>query len=651
MPDNVMTAQKANTLGELVLHSHESGGSDLTIALPPESLHSPQERSDEIQIDGDSVVFASIEGRNRFLASYLFDKHKEQFQLDPRQWLQTADDVWGHEIGSSDRVAGRLLALVHNSEDIFLVAASAIVDGSIEVFTVLHVVEAALPYLHKIEPASIIQLCDVQHEKTKNDLMAGVFLSQLQKKLAGMPDTCRLLHSLLLGRITPSTVALHPTALLALASFSDEEAVKLAFDDSATEITTLKRAALWTLGRLLVSDLIKKSKIASTVNVITTYMSHSDDLVRKTAIQAAADAISTTRKFDTVLLKMAEAADQEVLAALSHHLFMNTSKLAGDNRFNKFVCHLCKLTPAFKGAVDNFDFILDHLLADKMQQQFVILCLSEWVARNGHEIPRDTSFPELFDSTVFELVKRPELLSQLITEWLSSDDRKHASAVAGLLSKLWVHGYKNPEFDATLLSTFSNSDFLFLVRRLLGFVSSEDHLLSLTISLLKSTNLQDWMLGFVHTVLAEEVGMDYPDSTMKRLEQEKSQAFDPRIVELCSRVIQQIASHMEAIEALPIIEELKPPPDVQRLFASVHAKQMNIVTKEARKKSIFSQICTEIPMKGGNGWFSFREGGYTEASNLIPHSHSIALPRRHVLDAVGYEIRHMGFRLARREEV
>jgi hypothetical protein len=107
---------------------------------------------------------------------------------------------------------------------------------------------------------------------------------------------------------------------------------------------------------------------------------------------------------------------------------------------------------------------------------------------------------------------------------------------------------------------------------------------------------------------------------------------------------------MDAIEALPRIEELKPPPDVQRLFASAHAKQMNVVTKEARKKSIFAQICTEIPMKGGNGWFSFRDGGYTESSNLIPHSHSIALPRRHVLDAVGYEIRHMGFRLAKRGE-
>jgi len=650
MPEDMLTAQTVNTLGELVLHSHESGCSDLAIALPPESPHSPQERTDEIQIDGDTVVFASIEGRNRFLASYLFGKHKEQFQLDPRQWLQKANDVWRHEIGASDRVAGRLLALVHNTEDILLVAASAIIDGSMEVFTVLHVVEAALHYLHKIEPASIIQLCGVQHEKTKNGLMAGAFLTQLQKKLSDMPESCRLLHSLLQEKISQSTVALHPATLLALASHAAEEAARLAFEDAKSENVILRRAAIWTLGRLLVCNLIKKTKFASAIEVITLNISHADEQVRRTAIYAAAESISITRKFDSVLFKMAKAGDQEVLAALSHHLFMNTKDLADKDIFKKYIRQLCKLTPTFKGAVDNFDFILRQLLASEGHQQFVLSCLTEWVAINGLDSPRNNSFSDLFDSTVFELAKRHELLSQIITEWLISDDRKHASAAAGLLSKLWVHEFRNPEFDGELLGALNKADFLFLIRRLLGFVNSEGHLLSLTISLLKSTNLHDWVLGFVHTLLAEEVGMDYPDSTIKRIEREKPLTSDSKIIALYSSVIQQITSHMNAIEALPRIEELKPPPDVQRLFASAHAKQMNVVAKEARKMSIVSQIFTEIPMKGGKGWFSFRDGGYTESSNLIPHSHSIALPRRHVLDAVGYEIRHLGFRLAKRGE-
>ncbi|WP_224960758.1 HEAT repeat domain-containing protein [Geomonas subterranea] len=653
MSDDLKTEEIVKTIGELVLKSHENVNSTLVITLPPGCPQLPQVRKYEFQIDGDTVVFASIEERNRFLASYLFDKHKDQYQLDTRQWLEKANDLWRHEICSSDKVAGRLLALVHDSEDIFLLAASAIADERLEVFTVLHLIEAALPYLHQIEPAPIIQLCGVQHEKTKKDLMAGAFLAQLQIKLCDMPESCRVLHSILQDKISDSTVALHQTTLLALASHAGEEAVRLALDDVNSENLILKRAAIWTLGRLLVCNKINKTKFAYAVEVLTLNISHPDEQVRRTAIYAAAESISITRKFDSVLLKMSKAGDQEVLAALSHHLFVNTKDLSDKEIFQKYIRQLCKLTPIFKGAVDNFDFILRELLAshrNQRNQQFVLSCLTEWIARNGQVTPRDTKFPDLFDSTVFEMVKAPELLSQIITEWLLSDDRKHASAAAGLLSKLWVHGYKSPEFDAKLLSTLKKSDFLFLVRRLLGFVNSEDHLLSLTISFLKSSNLQDWVLGFVHTILAEEVGIDYPESTIKRLEQEKSQTSDPRIVVLYSRVIQQIVSYMEAIEALPRIEELKPPPNVQRLFASAHAKQMNVVAKEARKNSIFAQICTEVPMKSGKGWFSFRDGGYTESSNLIPHSHSIALPLRHVLDAFGYEIRQMGFRLAKRGE-
>lgn len=316
-------------------------------------------------------------------------------------------------------------------------------------------------------------------------------------------------------------MALHPTALLALASSLGDEATVLALEDTESQNAILRRAALWTLGRLLVSNRIKKTKISTIIKVITDNIYDSDEQVRRTAIYASAESISITRKFDFVLFKMAETGDQEVLAALSHQLFLNANCLAGKDVFKKYVRQLCKLLPASKGAVDNFDYILKQLLEDEVQQQFVLTCLTEWVSINGIDNPRNNSFAELFNSTVFELVKRRELLSQIITEWLSSDNRKHASAAAGLLSYLWVHGVKDPDFSATLLNNFNKSDFLFLLRRMLGFVHSEDHLLSLTISLLKTADPQQWVFGFVHAALVEEVGMDYPGSTIKRLEQEK----------------------------------------------------------------------------------------------------------------------------------
>jgi len=202
-----------------------------------------------------------------------------------------------------------------------------------------------------------------------------------------------------------------------------------------------------------------------------------------------------------------------------------------------------------------------------------------------------------------------------------------------------------------LLDTFNETDLLYLVRRMLGFVYSEDHLLSLTISLLKTKDPQQRVFGIVYSVLAEEVGMDYPDLTIKTLDEARNTTTDTEWIALYSSAIEIINGRMEAIEVMQRIEELKLPPNIQRQFAKAHAKQMNNLVKEARKESIFGQIATEIPIKAGSGWFSFRDGGYTDTSHLHSHSHSLPLPRRHLLDSVGYELSRRNMRLAKRGKV
>jgi len=326
-------------------------------------------------------------------------------------WLHVAHDVWQHEIGNDDSVAGRLLALVHEAEDIFLIAARTIESETIEVFDVLHVVEAALPFLRKIEPESICALCTAQHERTKNDLASGVFFSQLEMRLTRLPDTCRLIHTHLRSDISQDTVALHPTSILALAYSSGGEAVTLAYEDAESQNVTLRRAALWTLGRLLTTARVTKATIPAVSTIIIANMSDPDEQVRRTAIHAAAQAITVTRRFDLSLLDMGKIGDQEVLAALSQVLLFNANNMKGKAGFKKWVRLLCNLKPSSKGAIDYFDNILRKLISDDMQQQFVISCLTEWTKNNVNYTHRDNYFAELFDSTVLELSKRKELLS------------------------------------------------------------------------------------------------------------------------------------------------------------------------------------------------------------------------------------------------
>src|SRR6185369_7464057 len=113
-------------IGELLLEHHKCGIVDLTIALPTKKSNLSKKKTADFKINGNTLCFSSLEARNRFLANYLFDKNREEFQTNSYMWLQTAHEVWCHEIGNSDSISGRLLALLHKNDDIFLIAASAI---------------------------------------------------------------------------------------------------------------------------------------------------------------------------------------------------------------------------------------------------------------------------------------------------------------------------------------------------------------------------------------------------------------------------------------------------------------------------------------------------------------------------------------------
>jgi hypothetical protein len=186
---------------------------------------------------------------------------------------------------------------------------------------------------------------------------------------------------------------------------------------------------------------------------------------------------------------------------------------------------------------------------------------------------------------------------------------------------------------------------------MLGFVSaSEEHLLSLTMSLLKTNDAPQRTFGIVHSLLTDELGEDYPSSTVEMLEIAKSETTDSGLLALYSSAIKIINDRINELESLPRLAELKPPPKLQRQFSKAHAKQMEAASENAKKNSIMRQLATEIPIKAGVGSFSFHDGNFTEPTHFHSISTSFSLPRRYSTDAIGSELRGMMFRLAKRDK-
>ena len=637
-------------VGELALDSHMRRSPDLTFNLPENFSQLVKEETTDYLVDGKTVRFSSIEARNRCVAAYVFEKNRMAFANDAQQWLTTGNELWRQEIGDSDSACGRLLAFVDGINDLFSTAAIAIEDKKIQLFEILRVVESAVPYLKRISVDGLIKLCTAHFERSKNHVAIGTIFNSVEKILTNRPDVCREIHARIKFDTTEVTSPLHLVSLLPLAQSDPAAVVQLSLEDAESSNDNLKSAALWTLGRLITAQVIPAEASAKTSRTVVLNMSATNERVRQTAITVAAHALPVSDDFLDPLVLLAKSDDQYALVAIANTLMMNLKELKNRKHFNEWIRLLCKLTPESKGGIDNFDSVLYRLIQDESKQQLVLSCLTDWVDAHADELQKDSLVGELFNSTASELANRPELFSEIITVWLLADSRRQASAAAGLLSYMWVHGFKKVEFSSKHLDGLEQRDLLFLARRMLGYVSSEDHLISLIMSLLKIDDPQHRTFGLVHSLFVQELGQDYPETALEALEAAKSSATEAEWITYYTTIIDEIRSWINTLKSLPKLTEISPSPALQRQFAKARAKQMNAISEEAEQKSIWSMIATKIPIKAGLGSFSFRNGRYTEPSYMQPYSTEIALPRRHAIDTVGYELSRFLFRLAKRDE-
>lgn len=152
-------------VGAAATKLHLARSEELTCEVP--ALRSFQKSTSEDYAINDGVVsFLSIAGRNRVVAAYRFREHKTEFENEPTKWFGVASELWHHEIGREDTAAGRLLARVNETEDIFDLCSESIAKNSQNVFLALGTLQSAFPYLHDLSADGIWKVSIAQYEMT-----------------------------------------------------------------------------------------------------------------------------------------------------------------------------------------------------------------------------------------------------------------------------------------------------------------------------------------------------------------------------------------------------------------------------------------------------------------------------------------------------
>lgn len=572
-------------------------------------------------------------------AQLIYEENKGAFKRNPSLWLDLVSEIWRKEHANEEKISGKLLALVNHDYDIFTLAINAINKENNDTFNILHVIGASLPYLDEINLDGLVKLCITQYQHTKNDMMSGMLYNDLEPILIGNSDYCISLHEKIRRDPLEEIQGLYQVALCSLVKSNPEQGINLLCEDAKSLDALLQRFAIWSIGLLLSRSQVPNAHLQETEEIILNNISNEDESIQNTAIQVSAKCLMVTSAFDKSLEGLAISSNQTTLCAIAEKLFISFKEIQDDKNFKKWALLLCQIDPEYRGGVDNFDYVLGYLIEDPSKRKLAVELLTSWVIQHGQSTRRgSTSVVKLFDSTVHAIFNHPELISQVITDWYLSDDIQLAVAATDILGEMSLMKIKGVSFNSIRLDSLNQDGFILLARRMLGYISNEDHLFSLVNSLLDTKNAKARTFAIVKGLFVNELGEDYPGSIIDFLEGEKKSEFDSDKQALYVDIIQTIKDRMFELDSLPRLLELQPNPDLERKFASARAKQMSIAMEEANKGSIVEMIATKIPIKAGLGTFSHRDGGYSEPSYLQSFSTSMSIPRRTVTDEVGLEI-------------
>lgn len=635
---------------DLALHLHRQDGIQLRIDVPAGAVLTAADLPNGCELVAENAVqFDSLMERNIIVARAAFEALQSPSGIDSEALFERAYELWRDEIGHSDHASGRLLALASASMDVLTIGAQRIRNGA-DVFDVLHLVEAALPYIQRIEAQSIIDLFIAKYELTKNDMAGGIIHSALESWLGTRAGDALNLHSKVLENLSEATASLLGNAIAALAKTDYAAAVEVARWDARAEIPLRARIGIWALGRLLLDEQAPSVSIDLVIQAVLDLIEREQGELRSQAIRAAVGAMHVMPSFDPILQRLAEGGDQDVLCAAATALFLNAKELGERGMTQRWLELMTSLTPEFKGAIRDWDSAMSGLLSDPANAPMVASTLRKWVTKHGRRVAIDSETASLFDDSVRKLFPLEADWASLVTDWLLSDEQEHPAALAGFLTELSHHSRTELSLDKGRLDSLGSEDLLFLARRMLGYVHDREQLTSLTLSMLLSKESEKRIYPVLRALLVEEIGYDYPGSTAdacRKAADTDSMCVHKGYLLKIAEMIDQVANGQSS---LPMLNELRPPTKLRRLFARARAKQMNESFEAANANSIFRQIATHITIKAGRGTFSYRDANYGPSMKLSSISHSIELPRREAFDPIGNSIRHLGFRLAKRDE-
>lgn len=528
--------------------------------------------------------------------------------------------------------------------DLFQIFVEAITSGQ-DVFRVTHILIQMFPQLKEIETNSLLSFLKIHDEKTKNDLMSGQLFEPIKQRSAKNKVWALNLEKSILENSDKRFYSYLLSIYLGLTDSDFDfgySKINLAY---SSDVTELKSAGLRGIG--LFTELPERAKEES-INILLAEANNPNESIASNVAFSLSRLCEQDSRLDNKRIELSKDSLPTIRFEILRQIQFKQGDLTSSDI--KIIKNLCVYDLQLKGITDSLDSIV-YFLARKGHCDVVKDILMTWISSHPFEIHKEYNFTEQFDSSIFEIIKNVDLIETLVTEWFNSDDFRYHHVLQEIISYMGVYGKKTAKLKLDIIKSFNDIDFLYVVRKILGFTHDFDISISLIISILDLDALTNKTAGLVASVLIHHIGDNYLVKTLDRLNLEIENATKgTEKFKALSSAIAKLQEKKDQRSALPSRVELRPNANHQAELNKAFNKTMASSMKEAQKKSVIQSLFTRVAIKSGLSTFSFNNGEYREPSKMGSYSHGIELPKKDVLDEVGASFERSGFRLAKRGE-
>lgn len=504
-----------------------------------------------------------------------------------------------------------------------------------------------LKYTKNIETKVIFRFFSEIYKKTNGYIEdSPLFSARLTKNTSKCHEIIKEFYL----DIKKDVLFLYNIALFALQKDDHSSAIDILLDDIGKNDVILSPQALWIISRFVErnnigyrDDEIKsviKDRIISPVTDIS-----------NAAIQATVNTVDKIPEFCQIIHKLLE--DNHIKAAVLLCQRIATAKnLQSHADFPDWINTICINSGddiELRGLIFH---ILSSLTEDETKHQLLISCLFVMI-KNGSIVRKSQEI----DNFLYNATKSSDLTNKIFTLALIDDIPQIAEFSQLLSTHLMINNSDHLlNYSVPIINGFTERDFIFLVRRTLGFISNEKHLMSSILSLLNVDNANKRTGNLVLSVISNEIAMDYPNYVIDVIREckNKNENNKNNTLKIYDNILTHTENYLNSLKKHPRIKELEPPSAYVMSFQKERDKVMARNQEILNEDSFVFKIATRIPLKAGIASFYYNGDfgtGYSEPSYLHPFSSSYSLPRRHVMDNVGYEIRTVMFRTAKRDTI